>query len=105
MIAESVKETPMGRLMQIMNLSGAPYELEAVCKTSDGFYMGQIAGDLGYNVFIGKPAAPHPGPGLKNALAIWEKFTKEQKQAVSALAQHMPDGGRIDLVREFGIEE
>lgn len=43
MIAESVADSTMGRLMRLMMLGGAPQELEAVCRTSDGMYLGQVA--------------------------------------------------------------
>ena len=103
MIAKEVKSTTMGKLMQVMGLGGAPYELEAICRTSDGFYMGQLVGDIGYNVFIGKPAKPHPGPGRDLTLSVWEGLSEQERKQILSLAAHPPDGSSIPLVQEFDL--
>src|SRR3972149_11010514 len=103
MITKEVKDTTMGKLMRVMGLGGAPYELEAICRTSDGFYMGQLAGDLGYNIFIGKPAKPHPGPGRDLTLSAWRGLSEQERKQVLALAACPPDGSPIPLAREFGL--
>ena len=89
--------------MRLMNLGGHPAELEAVCRTSDGFYMGQVKGDVGYNVFIGRPSAPHPGPGRDLMLERWATLDALERLAVIALAVRPLDGSPIPLERDFGI--
>ena len=95
MITAGVRETAMGRLMAVMGLAGCPVELEAVCKTADGMYLGQVAGDLGYNAFIGRPAAPHVGPGLDLVQRVWQGYSRDEQARVVALARLMPDGSRL----------
>ena len=103
MIAENVRSTTMGQLMRLMGLGGAPYTLEAVCKTSDGMYLGQLVGDVGYNAFIGQPAKPHAGPGLDLTRKVWGELDTADKRAVLALAARPGDGAPIDLAVEFGV--
>lgn len=70
-----------------------------VIKTSDGFYLGMAEGDIGFNDFIGRPQAPHDGPGRDNMLKVWGGFTDQERQDVVDLAE----GKGIDLESEFGI--
>src|SRR3990167_5095972 len=93
----------MANLMRLMNLGGHPANLEAVCRTSDGFYMGREAGDIGYNVFIGKPSAPHAGPGQDMMLTHWKSLDRTAQIAVIALAIRPGDGSPIPLERDFGV--
>ena len=104
MIAKEVRDTAMGRLMAMMCLGGHPQELEAVCRTSDGFYMGQETGDVGYNVFIGKPNT-NAQPSTRDLQhEQWEGYTLQQKVEVLGLAEAPPDGSPIDL-EEFGRDQ
>lgn len=99
MIAESVRNTPMGRLMRLMSLGGAPYELEAVCRTSDGFYLGQVAGDLGYNAFLGSPKHVDQAAPETRALRLadWEGYSLAEQAGVRLLCAFPPDGSPIPL--------
>ena len=65
--------------------------------------MGEVAGDIGYNIFIGKPAKPHPGPGRDLTLAIWNSLSEQERKQVLTLAAHPPDGSPIPLAQEFGL--
>lgn len=38
--------------------------------TSDGHFLAQAYGDLGYNIFLGRPSF-HPGPGKDQTKAVW----------------------------------
>ncbi len=88
-------------LIDLMNLG--PLGVTDVVRTSDGFYLGQAPGDLGYNVFIGKPN-PHEGPGRERSRGLWEGLTVQERNAVRARCNHPLDGERI-LLSDFGIEE
>jgi hypothetical protein len=73
-----------------------------VCRTSDGCYLLRQEGDVGYDVFLGKPRPVHDGPGLDNARSVWNGLTDEQKQLVRNVANN-PDGPVV--LAEFGIGE
>lgn len=87
-------------LLRLMNLS----QFEGVMRTSDGFYIAQIPGDIGYNFFLGRPAPVHEGPGLRNTLKIWASLTEDERKAVRRLAANPVVGSPIPL-SEFGIPE
>ena len=89
-------------LIDLMNLG--PLGVTDVVRTSDGFYLGRAPGDIGYNVFIGKPSPPHEGPGRERSLALWEGLTVQERNAVRMRCNHPLDGSRIPL-GDFGIEE
>lgn len=99
MIADHVKDTPMGRLMKLMHLGGAPFEVEAVCRTSDGFYMAQAAGDVGYNLFLGspKPISRALPSTQELARSVWASFSDAEKAAIKRLCANPPDGSPIPL--------
>lgn len=99
MIADTVKGSAMGNLMRLMCLGGAPYELEAVCRTSDGCYLGQVAGDVGYNAFLGRPKhIDNAQPETRQmVLGIWEGLDEQARLAVKALARRPGDGSPIPL--------
>ena len=80
-----------------------PLGVTGVVRTSDGFYIGQAPGDIGYNVFIGKPAQ-HEGPGREHSRAVWEGLTVQERNLVRIRCNHPMDGERIPL-SDFGIEE
>ena len=93
--------TAMKNLMNLMNL---PYQrLAAVVRTSDGFYLAQVDGDAGFNLFFGAPAPLHPGAGLSWTLTTWEQLSDEEKKAVVKLAAFPPNGVPIPLERDFGV--
>lgn len=81
--------------MNIPNCFG----LVDICKTSDGFYLGQESGDCGFNHFIGKPSRPHPGPGMDRILITWNNFSPTEQEDVKKLATLKG----INLVTEFGV--
>ncbi len=92
----------METLVRLLNL---PYRsIDSVVRTSDGFYIGHVRGDIGYNAFYGKPASPHPGPGRMHMLDVWRGLTPEEQSAVIAVAANPPDGTPIPLTKEFGLE-
>jgi hypothetical protein len=88
-------------LLRLMNLP--PCRFDGVVRTSDGFYLGRVKGDLGYNAFLGKPKPPHPGPGRDLTLNTWGKLTPTERRAVLALAANPPDGAPILLAEDFGV--
>ena len=87
----------METLLKLMNVPTSAFC--AVTKTSDGYYLAQAWGDLGYNQFLGIPSEPHPGPGLTRAIEVWEGISNHERISVMLLAI----ANRIDLEREFGI--
>lgn len=89
-------------MLRLMNLPPS-MRFVGVCRTSDGMYLAQVEGDLGYNAFIGKPAPPHPGPGRNMMMKVWEGLTQEERKAVYAQAAHPVDGWPIGLHEEFGV--
>lgn len=89
--------TTAQQLLKVMNLD--MFGFVNVVKSSDGFYLGQEEGDIGFNAFIGKPAPVHSGPGLERALSAWKTYSETDQQLVTALALSKS----IDLTGEFGI--
>lgn len=87
-------------LIDLMNLG--PLGVTNVVRMSDGFYVGQAPGDIGYNVFIGKPSTQE-GPGRERSREVWEGLTEQERDAVRARCNHPMDGSRI-LLEDFGIE-
>mgnify|MGYP001583711959 CR=1 FL=1 len=92
---------PKEALLNLMCLPTSRFD--GVCRTSDGFYVAQTKGDIGYNHFLGKPSLPHPGPGRDKMLTTWAKLSKEERQAVLSLAAHPIDGLPIRLAQDFGV--
>ena len=76
------------------------FDFADLVKTSDGHYLGMAKGDIGFNAYIGKPQAPHAGPGLTRSLRIWKGLTEDQKDDVVDAARIRG----IDLEQEFGID-
>lgn len=94
-------KSPTENLLNLMNLR--LLGLVDVVRTSDGFYIGQKPGDIGYNAFIGKPN-PNEGPGRRRSREVWEALTERERVAVRMRCNHPIDGERIPL-EDFGIEE
>jgi len=88
-------------LLRLMNLP--PSRFDGVVRTSDGFYLAQVKGDIGYNAFLGKPSAPHPGPGRDLMLEAWNGLDEQERIDVLALAARPGDGSPILLERDFGV--
>ena len=84
-------------------LCNLPPNIDAVCRTSDGHYLGHVRGDIGYNAFFGMPSKPHPGPGCDQMLTTWGNLTPDEQAAVIAEAAHPSDGTPIRLVEDFGV--
>ena len=93
---------PQEALLRLMSI-GPSLGIVAVVRTSDGFYLGQQEGDLGYNAFIGRPPPPHPGPGRDMMLETWAGLTADEKRAVLMLAYSPVDGSPIPLAADFGV--
>ena len=89
----------------MLRLMSLPRHFVGVTRTSDGFYIAQVEGDVGYNAFLGKPQPVHAGPGLDNALRIWAGLSDEERKAVHAVAASPMDGSPIPLTDDFGIPE
>jgi hypothetical protein len=89
-------------LLDVLNLR--PAGIVDVVRTSDGYYIGQDPGDLGYNHFIGKPPKLHLGPGLDRTRKRWAELTKAQRIAVRARAVLPRDGEAIPL-GDFGVPD
>lgn len=47
--------------------------------TSDGWWLAQAYGDLGYNVFLGRPSF-HPGPGKDQTRAVWSRMSLGERK-------------------------
>ena len=88
-------------LLRLMNLP--PSRFDGVVRTSDGFYLAQVKGDIGYNAFLGKPSEPHDGPGRDAMLEVWNGLDEQEKVEVLALAARPGDGSPILLERDFGV--
>ena len=88
-------------LLKLMNLPTSQYI--SVCRTSDGYYLAQRRGDLGYNAFLGKPTPPHDGPGRDFMLQTWASLSPAERVAVWHLARHPLDGLPIRLAEDFGV--
>ena len=93
--------TTRENLLRLMCLPLSRFE--GVVRTSDGYYLAQVKGDLGYNAFLGKPHAPHPGAGMDFMLKAWKGLTTTERIAVLALAHNPGDGLPICLARDFGV--
>lgn len=86
-------------LIDVLNLRATG--IEDIIVTSDGHFIGQAPGDIGYNVFIGKPSH-HPGPGMEHSREVWAGFTDAERAAVTYRAAHPVDGAAIPLAEFLG---
>ena len=87
-------------MRNLLRLMSVPADRVAeVTKTSDGFYMARARGDSGFNLFLGRPAPPHDGPGRNTMLRHWVAMTEPERRLVVALAQ----AKGIDLAADFGV--
>jgi hypothetical protein len=74
----------MKNLMKLLNL---PYRsLASITLDSDGNYLGMEEGDIGYNIFFGKPNIGKGGIGDRHMIDTWRGFTLEEKGEVTAEA-------------------
>lgn len=92
--------TATERLLDLMNLN--VLNVDDVVLTSDGFYIGHVPGDVGFNAFIGAPSPVHPGPGLDRTLSVWDSMNDDEKEMVKLRAASPLDGEPIPL-SAFGI--
>jgi len=92
-------DNPRETMLRLMNLPASRFN--GVVRT-DGDYIAQAIGDIGYNHFLGKPAPIHDGPGLDNTLRIWNALTAEEQAQVRAVAACPMDGQPIPL-EDFGV--
>lgn len=88
-------------LLKLMCLPTSRFD--GVCRTSDGNYLDQAKGDLGYNVFLGNPSPPHDGPGRRFMFDTWDSLSREERKAVLHLANNPMDGSPIRLKEDFGV--
>jgi len=88
-------------LLRLMNLPASRFE--GVIRTSDGFYLARVKGDIGYNAFLGKPSAPHDGLGRDAMLEVWNGLDEQERVKVLALAARPGDGSPILLEKDFGV--
>lgn len=85
---------------RLMNLPTAMIErTAAIMRDSSGNYLLQDRGDVGYNRFLGRPSAPHAGPGRDRMLQVWRSLSDARRRRAIAAAIAM----RIDLARDFGV--
>ncbi len=89
--------TATEHLIHLLNLD--MLGIDGFIKTSDGHFLGRRPDDIGYNLYIGQPSPPHPGPGLNRTLETWDNLTGEEQSNVQIVAA----GKNIDLSAEFGI--
>ena len=88
-------------LLRLMNLPASRFE--GVIRTSDGFYLARVKGDIGYNAFLGTPSPPHDGPGRDATLEVWNGLDEQERVEVLALAARPVDGSPILLEKDFGV--
>ena len=69
--------TTRENLLRLMCLPLSRFE--GVVRTSDGYYLAQYKGDIGYNAFLGKPHAPHLGTGRDSILEAWRGLTQQER--------------------------
>jgi hypothetical protein len=93
--------TTQENLLRLMNLPIGTFA--GVCRTADGYYLARKHGDLGYNAFLGRPAAPHAGPGREHTLHVWHSLSPVEQIAVIQLAANPVDGAPILLEQDFGV--
>lgn len=51
-----------------------------IMQTSDGHWLAQGYGEIGYNHFLGKPALDHDGPGKEWRQAFWRDLTYHDRK-------------------------
>lgn len=61
----------MDELMDLLNI---PKVVAEETLTSDGFFLARESGDIGFNMFLGRPSF-HPGPGLDRARRVWGQLS------------------------------
>ena len=87
----------MKELMRLMNL---PRSFVSFTRTSDGFYLAQELGDIGFNVFLGRPSH-HPGFGRDASFSTWRGFTFGQRRRAVCAARRMNMSLRDWLPRQI----
>ncbi len=94
--------TPTANLLAVMNLEST--HVVNVCRTSDGFYLGQRLGDTGYNVFLGASEPSHPGPGRIASRMKWDALSLYDQRMLVIRAMVPLDGVPIPLKDFLGFE-
>lgn len=97
--AQAVDATEL--LLLVTNLK--PTGIVDVCLTVDGFYIGMMPGDIGYNAFIGKPSH-HEGPGMDHSRKVWNGLSEDEQRALLHRCRDPLDGAPIPLHRFLGVE-
>ena len=90
--------SPTENLLDIMNLG--PTQAVDVIRTSDGFYLGQQEGDVGYNMFLGAPGASHPGAGRDASQQQWDALSEGDQIALVSRAR-APRAGYSTPLADF----
>ena len=89
--------TTKDHLLRLMSLPLSRFS--DVTRSSDGYYLAAVHGDLGFNAFLGRPSPVHPGPGYDAMLKHWTSMLPGERVAVKALAVAMG----IPLCKDFGV--
>lgn len=66
-------------MQPIMDLLNLPSHFASIIKTSDGHFLAQVYGDVGFNHFLGQPAF-HNGPGKDRSRQTWKRLTFREKR-------------------------
>lgn len=86
----------MDELMALLNI---PEGVAEVTLTSDGFFLARASGDIGFNMFLGRPSF-HPGPGRDLTRRVWGQLTFAGRRRAIRQARRF----RIPIRRLLGGE-
>lgn len=77
----------MKELMNLLNIPSS-FKLAELSVTSDGFYLGRAAGDIGFNRFLGKPSFK-AGPGRERSRSVWRELSFSGRRRAVAQARKL----------------
>ncbi len=72
----------MKNLIRLLNL---PSNIALITVTSDGCFLGQAFGDIGFNHFFGKPSF-HAGVGKERSQHVWKSLSYKDQRDLARLA-------------------
>lgn len=71
----------------LMKFLALPDDYVDIVQTSDGHWLAQSRGDVGYNHFLGEPALEHDGPGKEYRQAFWRGLSYHDRKRLVRITQ------------------
>jgi len=90
----------MSTLRNLLDIMVLPQEIMNITRTSDGYFLGQEYGDIGFNRFFGRPNPSSPS----TFEFIWQRFRKlslNERKALIKMARLKGVDLRVFLRRGY----